>query len=204
MADTANDGFDLTQFYQIFFEEAGENLEQMEQLLLNLDLDTVDDETLNAIFRCAHSIKGGAATFGFEDVAELTHQMESLLDKLRRHELVPTAPMVDVLLESSDALKGLLARHQGLGGEPPETSGLVARIRQLASGQAAAPVAPPPPPPPPHHRRPRPPRQHPWGLAACRLPLRLASLGACKRVSGHWLGSTWQTPSRTCFVTLPG
>ncbi|MFN4103894.1 MAG: Hpt domain-containing protein, partial [Tepidimonas sp.] len=87
MADTANDGFDLTQFYQIFFEEAGENLEQMEQLLLNLDLDTVDDETLNAIFRCAHSIKGGAATFGFEDVAELTHQMESLLDKLRRHEL---------------------------------------------------------------------------------------------------------------------
>ncbi|MGQ9724292.1 MAG: chemotaxis protein CheW, partial [Tepidimonas sp.] len=117
--------------------------------LLNLDLQTVDDETLNAIFRCAHSIKGGAATFGFEDVAELTHQMESLLDKLRRHELVPTAPMVDVLLESSDALKGLLARHQGLGGEPPETAGLVDRIRTLASGQAATPAAAPPPPPPP-------------------------------------------------------
>ncbi|MEW6695592.1 MAG: Hpt domain-containing protein, partial [Pseudomonadota bacterium] len=149
MADTANDGFDLTQFYQIFFEEAGENLEQMEQLLLNLDLDTVDDETLNAIFRCAHSIKGGAATFGFEDVAELTHQMESLLDKLRRHELAPTAPMVDVLLESSDALKGLLARHQGLGGDAPETSGLVARIRALASGQTAPTPAVAPPPPPP-------------------------------------------------------
>ncbi|MCX7814173.1 MAG: chemotaxis protein CheW [Tepidimonas ignava] len=148
MADTATDGFDLTQFYQIFFEEAGENLEQMEQLLLNLDLDTVDDETLNAIFRCAHSIKGGAATFGFEDVAELTHQMESLLDKLRRHELAPTAAMVDVLLESSDALKGLLARHQGLANDAPETASLVARIRALASGQAAAPVPPPPPPPP--------------------------------------------------------
>ena len=53
---------------------------------------------LNAIFRCAHSIKGGAATFGFADVAELTHQMETLLDKLRRHELPPTAAMVDVLL----------------------------------------------------------------------------------------------------------
>ena len=153
MADDKNDGFDLTQFYQIFFEEAGENLEQMEQQLLNLDLETVDDEELNAIFRCAHSIKGGAATFGFEDVAELTHQMESLLDKLRRHELTPTAPMVDVLLESSDALKGLLARHQGLGGEPPETSGLVQRIRVLASGgqpaAAPAPVPAPPPPPPP-------------------------------------------------------
>ncbi len=152
MADDKNDGFDLTQFYQIFFEEAGENLEQMEQQLLNLDLETVDDEELNAIFRCAHSIKGGAATFGFEDVAELTHQMESLLDKLRRHELTPTAPMVDVLLESSDALKGLLARHQGLGGEPPETSGLVQRIRVLASGgqPVAAPApAPVPAPPPP-------------------------------------------------------
>ncbi|WP_101049035.1 chemotaxis protein CheW [Macromonas nakdongensis] len=154
MADDKNDGFDLTQFYQIFFEEAGENLESMEQQLLNLDLETVDDEELNAIFRCAHSIKGGAATFGFEDVAELTHQMESLLDKLRRHELAPTMPMVDVLLEASDALKGLLARHQGLGGEPPETASLVQRIRVLAAGgqatvtAAAVVVAPPPPPPP--------------------------------------------------------
>ena len=140
MADAKNDGFDLTQFYQIFFEEAGENLEQMEQQLLQLDIETVDDEELNAIFRCAHSIKGGAATFGFEDVAELTHQMEGLLDKLRRHELKPTAPMVDVLLESSDALKGLLARHQGSATTVPETAGLVQRIRVLASGSAAAPA----------------------------------------------------------------
>ena len=100
---------DLSQFYQIFFEEAGENLDQMEQRLLSLDLEAADDEELNAIFRCAHSIKGGAATFGFADVAELTHQMESLLDRLRRHELHPTAAMVDVLLESADALRGLLA-----------------------------------------------------------------------------------------------
>jgi len=144
MADAKNDGFDLTQFYQIFFEEAGENLEQMEQQLLNLDLETVDDEELNAIFRCAHSIKGGAATFGFEDVAELTHQMEGLLDKLRRHELKPTAPMVDVLLESSDALKGLLARHQGSSAAVPETAGLVQRIRVLASGAAPVAAAPAP------------------------------------------------------------
>ena len=72
-------GIDLRQFYQVFFEEAGENLDTMEQLLLNLNIDTADDEELNAIFRCAHSIKGGAATFGFSDVAELTHQMETLL-----------------------------------------------------------------------------------------------------------------------------
>ena len=135
--------FDLTQFYEIFFEEAGENLDQMEQMLLQLDLENADDEELNAIFRCAHSIKGGAATFGFADVAELTHQMESLLDKLRRHELQPTAPMVDVLLESSDALRSLLARHQGKSVEPPATHSLVQRISQLAQGQAPAATAAP-------------------------------------------------------------
>ena len=144
-SSAAGGGFDLSQFYQIFFEEAGENLEQMEQMLLALDVEAADDEELNAIFRCAHSIKGGAATFGFADVAELTHQMESLLDKLRRHELQPTPPMVDVLLESSDALKLLLARHSGKDVEPPVTHALVERISALAQGgQAPVPAAPTP------------------------------------------------------------
>ena len=129
--------FDLSQFYQIFFEEAGENLDLMEQMLLSLNLETADDEELNGVFRCAHSVKGGAATFGFSDVAELTHQMESLLDRLRRHELQPNAAMVDVLLESADASRGLLARHQAGGeGDSPPTADLVRRISVLASGQA--------------------------------------------------------------------
>ena len=135
----SGDGFDLTQFYQIFFEEAGENLDLMEQMLLNLNLETADDEELNGIFRCAHSVKGGAATFGFSDVAELTHQMESLLDRLRRHELQPNSLMVDVLLESADASRGLLARHQAGGaGESPPTADLVRRISALAAGQMPA------------------------------------------------------------------
>lgn len=127
--------FDLSQFYQIFFEEAGENLDLMEQMLLNLNLETADDEELNGIFRCAHSVKGGAATFGFSDVAELTHQMESLLDRLRRHELQPNKFMVDVLLESADASRGLLARHQAGGqGDVTPTGDLVNRISVLAAG----------------------------------------------------------------------
>ena len=75
MGEMMNEGqnlgndIDLSQFYSIFFEEAGENLDQMEQMLHALDLEKADDEELNAIFRCAHSIKGGAATFGFADVA---------------------------------------------------------------------------------------------------------------------------------------
>jgi two-component system, chemotaxis family, sensor kinase CheA len=143
MAETHQDSggadFDLSQFYQIFFEEAGENLDQMEHMLLNLNLETADDEVLNGIFRCAHSIKGGAATFGFADVAELTHKMESLLDRLRRHELQPTAAMVDVLLESADASRSLLARHQtGDEGPVPPTADLVRRIGDLAAGLAPA------------------------------------------------------------------
>ena len=144
-SNQASAGIDLSQFYQVFFEEAGENLDQMEQQLLGLDVSAADDEELNAIFRCAHSIKGGAATFGFADVAELTHQMETLLDKLRRHELAPTADMVDVLLQSGDALKAMLARHQGSGSVVVDTTDLLSRIRAMASGEAApvnvAPVA---------------------------------------------------------------
>lgn len=131
-------GIDLSQFYQVFFEEAGENLESMEQMLLGLDLEVADEEQLNAIFRCAHSVKGGAATFGFSDVAELTHEMETLLDKLRRRELRPTNPMVDALLASGDALKAMLARHQGNGEEAVDTSELLVTIRALVEGRASA------------------------------------------------------------------
>ena len=134
-------GIDLSQFYQVFFEEAGENLDRMEAQLLEIDLTAADDEELNSIFRCAHSVKGGAATFGFADVAELTHQMETLLDKLRRHELAPTAAMVDVLLQSGDALRAQLARHQGAGGDAVDTADLLASIRAMSSGQAPVAVA---------------------------------------------------------------
>ena len=114
----------------------------METQLLEIDLTAADDEELNSIFRCAHSVKGGAATFGFADLAELTHQMETLLDKLRRHELTPTTAMVDVLLQWGDALRAQLARHQGAGGEPVDTADVQASIRAMSSGQAPAATAP--------------------------------------------------------------
>ena len=137
-AASAAAGIDLSQFYQVFFEEAGENLDNMEQMLLHVDLEQADDEDLNAIFRCAHSVKGGAATFGFKDIAELTHQMETLLDKLRRHELAPTSAMVDVLLQSGDALRAMLGRHQGQGGDPVDTTALLFDIRAMVDGGSAA------------------------------------------------------------------
>ncbi|NVZ08881.1 chemotaxis protein CheW [Allochromatium humboldtianum] len=103
---------DMSQFYQVFFEEAGENLTAMESLLLELDVQAPDLETLNAIFRAAHSIKGGAGTFGFSDMAEVTHVLETLLDRLRKQELDPTVEMVDAFLQAGDVLKSQLQAHQ--------------------------------------------------------------------------------------------
>ncbi|RIK92714.1 MAG: chemotaxis protein CheA, partial [Burkholderiales bacterium] len=138
---------DLSQFFQVFFEEAAENLERMEQLLLGIDLQAADDETLNAIFRCAHSVKGGAATFGFSDLADLTHDMETLLDRLRRRELAPSVAMVDVLLQSGDAMRAHLDRYRsGAEANGVDDGAVRASLRSLAEGgptQAAAPVAAP-------------------------------------------------------------
>ena len=74
---------DLSQFHAVFFEESFEGLELMEAALLDLDVGNPDSEQINAIFRAAHSIKGGSGTFGFVQVAEFTHILETLLDKVR-------------------------------------------------------------------------------------------------------------------------
>jgi two-component system chemotaxis sensor kinase CheA len=133
------DGFDLTQFYGVFFEEARENLANMESLLLDIDVARPSNEELNAIFRVAHSIKGGAATFGFADVASLTHELETLLDRLRRNELALKRSMVDLLLEAGDVVKAQLACYQSGTDERPPVDALIERIRKMASGQDAAP-----------------------------------------------------------------
>lgn len=103
---------DMSQFYQVFFEESAEHLESMESLLLALDLDAPDSDQLNAIFRSAHSIKGGSGTFGFTDMTEVTHVLETLLDGIRKNEITITADMVDAFLLAGDVLRGLLEAHQ--------------------------------------------------------------------------------------------
>ena len=138
----ADAGIDLTQFHAPFFEEAREQLDLMEQRLLGLDAARPDDEALHAIFRCAHSVKGGAASFGFADMASLTHRMETLLDRLRRHELTPGAGCADLLLRATDLLRAQLAALQGAAAAPP-VHALLAELQAAAAGQdAPAPAAP--------------------------------------------------------------
>ncbi|MCB1754035.1 MAG: chemotaxis protein CheA [Gammaproteobacteria bacterium] len=99
---------DLSEFHDIFFEECNEGLSVMESGLLNLDNGT-DVEEINAIFRAAHSIKGGSASFGFSNIAEFTHVMETLLDEMRDGRREVIREIVDLLLESVDVLRDMVA-----------------------------------------------------------------------------------------------
>lgn len=109
--------FDLSQFNQLFFEETAEHLATMESLMLNMDVQQPDMDDLNAVFRAAHSIKGNSGTFGFHDMTDVTHELETLLDLVRKGEADLTDEMVDVTLQAGDVLNGLLEAHQE-GGEP--------------------------------------------------------------------------------------
>jgi len=99
---------DLSRFHQTFFEESFEGLDTMEAALLRLDPAEVDAETINTIFRAAHSIKGGGGTFGFTAVSAFTHLLETLLDQMRSGQRPVSAEMVDLLLRSVDAVRELL------------------------------------------------------------------------------------------------
>ncbi|MCX7185152.1 MAG: chemotaxis protein CheA [Nitrosospira sp.] len=144
---------DMTQFYQVFFEEAAELLAEMETRLLGLDLNAPSIEDLNAIFRTAHSIKGGAGTFGFSDMTDLTHVLESLLDRLRKGELAVRSEMIDIFLSAGDILKDQLAGHRGDGkADPAAAAAACVELKRLAAGDApaitpAAPAAAPAPAP---------------------------------------------------------
>ncbi|MGR8929054.1 MAG: chemotaxis protein CheA [Gammaproteobacteria bacterium] len=103
---------DMAQFHQVFFEESFEGLDAMESGLLNLDMGDVDTDEINTLFRAAHSIKGGSGTFGFSDVSDFTHVMETLLDEMRDGRRQVSQPAVDVLLGSVDCLREMLQAIQ--------------------------------------------------------------------------------------------
>ena len=104
---------DMEQFHQTFFEESLEGLDHMESALLNLDVGAAEPEVINSIFRAAHSIKGGSGTFGFLDIANFTHLMETLLDEMRDGRRQVVQAEVDLLLRAVDSLRMLVAAAQG-------------------------------------------------------------------------------------------
>jgi two-component system chemotaxis sensor kinase CheA len=136
---------DISDFYQTFFDEADELLADMEQHLLDLVPEAPDSEQLNAIFRAAHSIKGGAGTFGFSVLQETTHLMENLLDDARRGEMQLNTDIINLFLETKDIMQEQLDAYKS--SQEPDAANfeyICHALRQLAleaKGEAAAPVA---------------------------------------------------------------
>src|SRR5215813_7185763 len=103
---------DITKFRQVFFEESLEGLEAMEASLLQLEEGTSEEETINTIFRAAHSIKGGGGTFGFQELTSFTHVLESLLDEMRSGRRLVTQEAISLLLQAVDVLRSMLVALQ--------------------------------------------------------------------------------------------
>ncbi|MFK3661063.1 chemotaxis protein CheA [Scandinavium sp. NPDC088450] len=136
---------DISDFYQTFFDEADELLADMEQHLLDLVPEAPDSEQLNAIFRAAHSIKGGAGTFGFSVLQETTHLMENLLDEARRGEMQLNTDIINLFLETKDIMQEQLDAYKS-SQEPDAASFeyICNALRQLAleaKGEALTPAA---------------------------------------------------------------
>jgi two-component system, chemotaxis family, sensor kinase CheA len=125
---------DMATFRQAFFEESADILSELEGYLLQLEDAPEDLELLNTIFRCAHSIKGGSATFGLTEIAQFTHHLETLLDQLRNGKRKVDRSIGELLLLSLDQLKALMAYAQGESAVCPDTADLTARLEAATHG----------------------------------------------------------------------
>ena len=133
---------DLAQFHKAFHEESLDGLDAMEQALLALDEGAEDPELINVVFRAAHSIKGGAATFGFSDVAAFTHVAENLMDEVRSGRRPMEKAVVELLLRSGDIIRDMLSLQMaGQPGATAESQALLAELSAMVSGGSAAPAA---------------------------------------------------------------
>jgi len=128
---------DLSRFRQTFMQESAEHVEAMEAGLLALRTAPDDAETLNAIFRSAHSIKGGAGSFGLTNLVRFTHALENLLDRLRSLEIPVTAEVISLLLQSVDMLRAMLDAGAD-GGMPDVARQLAEQIETLSAAQPAS------------------------------------------------------------------
>ena len=130
---------DLNRFIATFFDEAREHIESIEEMAMALESGREDPELLNSIFRAAHSIKGGSGTFGFTQLAEATHEMETLFDALRKGRGRADATTVRLLLDSCDAFKAHLERLKaGDRGEDAAIEAARARLAGYRAGEAGA------------------------------------------------------------------
>ena len=129
---------DLKEFHAAFFEEAAEHLTTLEEGLLKLEASPDDKELINGIFRSAHSIKGTGGALGFGEIAAFTHDLETVLDRMRNGEMLATATRVELLLRATDALTSLLDAAKDERPTGDEHQAIAQELQaQLATGKEA-------------------------------------------------------------------
>jgi two-component system chemotaxis sensor kinase CheA len=138
---------DMNEIKEIFFQECEEQLAELESGLLAINDGDTDLETVNAVFRAVHSIKGGAGAFGLDDLVAFAHVFETTLDCVRSDKIETSPELLKVMLKSADVLADLTAAaRDGSSLDPSRTKGLVAELEAFAKGQplpaaGAAPAA---------------------------------------------------------------
>lgn len=136
---------DMNEIKEIFFQECEEQLAELETGLLKLNDGDRDPETVNAVFRAVHSIKGGAGAFGLDDLVAFAHVFETTLDCVRSNKLEPTQDVLKIMLRSADVLADLTnAARDGGSVDESRTRGLVKELEALANGETVQASAPAP------------------------------------------------------------
>lgn len=127
---------DVNQYLEMFIEESKEHLQACSEHLLELEKNPEDLTIVGEIFRSAHTLKGMSATMGFEDLANLTHKMENVLDAIRNEKIVVTPEILDVVFESVDHLEEMVMDIAAGGDGKRDVTGTVALLKQIESGEA--------------------------------------------------------------------
>ncbi|MFW5648394.1 MAG: chemotaxis protein CheW [Candidatus Alkaliphilus sp. MAG34] len=128
---------DMAQYMQIFIEESRENLQDMNSNLLYLEDNPEDTNTLNNIFRVAHTLKGMSATMGFNNVTHLTHEMENILDHIRKDNMKVNVNIIDLLFQCFDKLEGYIGNIENYGHEGGEATELINKLHSVKPGDTA-------------------------------------------------------------------
>ncbi len=133
---------ELNQYLEMFIEESKEHLQACSDNLLELEKNPEDVSIVNEIFRSAHTLKGMSATMGYEDLADLTHKMENVLDAIRNHKISVNAEILDVVFESVDHLEEMIMDIAGGGDGKRDVKETVAKLKAIETGQPITAQAP--------------------------------------------------------------
>ena len=137
---------DVTQYLEIFLDETREHLEALNTHILNLEQNPEDSDTINEIFRAAHSLKGMAGTMGYKRMQNLTHDMENVFTEIRNGAMKVTSPMIDTLFQSLDALEEYTANIQNSGDEGTnDNQPIIDMLNNFLKNKGEAPEAAPAP-----------------------------------------------------------